>query len=107
MYTEVESNDAMTKEKLITDCKVVITDAEELLKVTAQDVGEKAMSARARIESHLLDAKARLTELEDAVKTRAKQAADVTDQYVHNNPWKAVGIAGGVGLLLGMLIGRR
>lgn len=50
MYTEVESNDAVTKEKLITDFKVVIADAEELLKATAQDAGEKAVSARARIE---------------------------------------------------------
>jgi ElaB/YqjD/DUF883 family membrane-anchored ribosome-binding protein len=47
MYTEVESNDVVTKEKLITDFKVVIADAEELLKATAQDAGEKAVSARA------------------------------------------------------------
>lgn len=107
MYTEVESNDVVTKEKLITDFKVVIADAEELLKATAQDAGEKAVSARARIEAHLREAKDKLADLEEAIKTRAKQAADVTDQYVHNNPWKAVGIAGGVGLLLGMLIGRR
>ena len=107
MYTEVETNDAMTKEKLITDFKVVIADAEELLKATAEDVGEKTVSIRTRIEDHLREAKIRLNDLEETVRVHAKQAADVTDQYVHNNPWKAVGIAGGVGLLIGMLIGRR
>ena len=108
MYTELENtNDAVTKAKLIADFKVVIADAEELLKATAQDVSDKAVAARTRIEGHLCDAKAKLADLEQVITARAKQAADVTDQYVHENPWKAVGIAGGVGLLVGMLIGRR
>jgi ElaB/YqjD/DUF883 family membrane-anchored ribosome-binding protein len=107
MYTELENTDTVTKEKLIADFKVVIADAEELLKATAQDASEKAVAARARIEGHLRDAKVKLGDLEEVIKVRARQAADVTDQYVQNNPWKAVGIAGGVGLLVGMLIGRR
>jgi len=107
MYTELENTDTVTKQKLMADFKVVIADAEELLKATAQDAGEKAVAARARIETHLQDAKVKLADLEQAIAVRAKQAADVTDQYVHDNPWKAVGIAGGVGLLLGMLISRR
>lgn len=107
MYTELENTDTVTKQKLMADFKVVIADAEELLKATAQDAGEKAVAARARIEAHLRDAKVKLADLEQALTIRAKQAADVTDQYVHDNPWKAVGIAGGVGLLLGMLISRR
>ncbi|HCI13500.1 MAG TPA: DUF883 domain-containing protein, partial [Gallionellaceae bacterium] len=37
---------------------------------------------------------------------RTKEAAKVTDEYVHENPWKAVGIAAGVGLVIGMLISR-
>lgn len=107
MYTEIENTDAVTKQKLIADFKVVIADAEELLRATAQDASEKAVAARARIETHLADAKAKLANLEEAVAVRAKQAADATDQYVRANPWKAVGIAAGVGVLLGMLIGRR
>jgi ElaB/YqjD/DUF883 family membrane-anchored ribosome-binding protein len=107
MYTELQNTDAVTKEKLIADFKVVIADAEELLKATAQDASERAVAARARIEAHLSDAKAKLGEVEEAVRIRARQAADVTDQYVRDNPWKAVGIAGGVCLLIGMLISRR
>ncbi|MBS4095893.1 MAG: DUF883 domain-containing protein [Sulfuricella sp.] len=107
MYTELENNDVVTKQKLMADFKVVIADAEELLKATAQDASEKAVAARARIETHLSDAKAKLAALEEVVAQRAKQAADATDQYVRENPWKAVGVAAGVGVLLGMLIGRR
>lgn len=107
MYTEIESNDAVTKQKLIADFKIVIADAEELLKATAHDASEKAMAARARIEAHLNEAKVKLAALEEAVAARAKQAADATDEYVRANPWKAVGIAASVGVLLGMLIGRR
>jgi len=107
MYTELQNTDVVTKEKLMADFRVVIADAEELLRATAQDASEKAVAARARIEANLRDAKAKLADLEVAIKDRARQAADVTDQYVHDNPWKAVGIAGGVGLLIGMLIGRR
>lgn len=107
MYTELETTDVVTKQKLIADFKVVIADAEELLRATAQDASEKAVAARARIEAHLSDAKAKLNVLEEAVTQRAKQAADATDQYVRANPWKAVGVAAGVGMLLGMLIGRR
>lgn len=107
MYTEMESNDLVTKQKLMADFKVVIADAEELLKATAQDASEKAVAARAKIQERLVEAKARLADAEEAVILRTKQAARVTDQYVHDNPWKAVGIAAGVGLLIGMLIGRR
>jgi ElaB/YqjD/DUF883 family membrane-anchored ribosome-binding protein len=107
MYTEMENNDLVTKQKLMADFRVVIADAEELLKATAQDASEKAVAARAKIQERLVEAKARLADAEEAVILRTKQAARVTDQYVHDNPWKAVGIAAGVGLLIGMLIGRR
>ncbi len=107
MYTELDNSDIVTKQKLMADFRVVIADAEELLKATAQDASEKAVAARAKIEARLKDAKVRLAELEAVVAARAKQAATATDQYVHDNPWKAVGIAAGVGLLVGMLIGRR
>lgn len=107
MYSEMDNSDVVTKQKLMADFKVVIADAEELLKATAHDASEKAVAARAKIEARLRDAKAKLADLEEVITARAKQAATATDQYVHDNPWKAVGIAAGVGLLVGMLIGRR
>ena len=105
---EVESEQhGVTKEKLMDDLRVVVADAEELLRATAGQAGEKVAEARERIQSSLASAKARLAVAQEVVIEKTKRAARATDDYVHENPWKAVGIAAGVGLLVGMLIGRR
>lgn len=94
------------KEKLMQDFRVVVADAEELLRATAGHAGEKVAAARERIQENLVAAKVRLAAAEDAVAAKAKEAAKATDEYVHENPWKAVGIGVGVGLIVGMLISR-
>ena len=96
----------ISKEKLMQDLRVVVADAEELLRATAGQAGEKVAAARERIQENLAAAKQRLAAAQDAVVARTKEAAKVTDEYVHENPWKAVGIAAGVGLVIGMLISR-
>ena len=98
---------AVTKDKLVQDLKIVIGDAEELLRATASQAGEKATAARAKIEDSLHRAKIKLAETEDIMIEKTKQAARVTDEYVHEHPWKAVGVAAGIGLIIGLLIGRR
>ena len=95
------------KEKLVSDLKVVIADTEELLRATTGVAGEKVVELRERLGVRLRDAKERLVDLEHAVIDKTKAAARATDDFVHENPWKAVGIAAGVGLLLGVIIGRR
>jgi ElaB/YqjD/DUF883 family membrane-anchored ribosome-binding protein len=100
------SND-VTKDKLVADLKLVVSDAEELLRATAAQAGEKATAARERIQVSLASAKEKLGEAERAALAKAKEAAKATDDYVHDNPWQAVGIAAGVGFVLGILIGRR
>lgn len=96
----------VSKEKLMQDLRVVVADAEELLRATAGQAGEKVSSARERIQENLAAAKERLVAAEEAVVAKTKQAAKATDDYVHENPWKAVGIGAGVGLIVGLLIGR-
>ena len=96
----------VSKEKLMHDLRVVVTDAEELLRATAGQAGEKVAVARERIQENLAAAKARLVVAEEAVLAKTKQAAKATDEYVHENPWRAVGIAAGAGLIVGMLISR-
>jgi ElaB/YqjD/DUF883 family membrane-anchored ribosome-binding protein len=97
----------VSKEKLMQDFRVVVTDAEELLRATAGLAGEKVSVVRERIQENLAAAKVRLSDAEEAVIARTKQAAMATDEYVHENPWKAVGIGAGVGLIVGILISRR
>lgn len=110
MYTEVEDNEVMdvvTRDKLVADLKVVIADTEELLRATASQAGEKITEIRLRAEANLQSAKARLVIAEAAIVERTKAAARATDDYVRANPWRAVGIAAGAGLVIGLLVGRR
>lgn len=98
---------ADSKDKLMEDLRSVVEDAEDLLRATANQAGEGAAAARARIQESLQVAKARLVSAEGAVIDRAREAAKVTDEYVHENPWKAIGISACVGAIVGMLIARR
>lgn len=98
---------AAHKEKLMSDLKLVVADAEELLRLTAGEVGEKAAEMRMRMQARMEQAKADIASLQNLAVAKAKDAGKAADVYVHDNPWKAVGIAAGVGLVLGLLISRR
>jgi ElaB/YqjD/DUF883 family membrane-anchored ribosome-binding protein len=102
-----DATSEIAKDKLVQDFKLVIADAEELLKATASQAGEKVSAARERIQDRLHTAKIKLAEAEEALLIRTREAARATDEFVHDKPWYAVGIAAGVGLIVGMLIGRR
>ena len=106
MNTKTASID-VSKEKLVADLKVVVADAEELLRATASQAGEKVSAARERIQASLAAAKVKLTEAERALLEKSKLAAKATDEYVRENPWQAVGVAAAAGLVLGILISRR
>lgn len=95
------------KDKLMADLQVVLADAEALLAATASDAGTGMAELRKRVQSSLSNAKTGLIEAQAAVLDKAKAAAKVTDEYVHENPWKSVSIAAGAGLLIGLLLGRR
>jgi len=87
-------------EKVVGDVNLLAADIEELVKATAAQSGEKIAEARARVQHALAGAK-------DTVVVRGAETARATDRYVHENAWKAVGIAAGGALLVGLLIGRR
>ena len=95
------------REKLMADLKLVVADAEALLQATAGQAGEGVAELRARVQASLSQAKDGLINVQHAVVEKARATAKATDQYVNENPWSSVGIAAGVGLLVGVLIGRR
>ena len=98
---------AATKEQLIADFKVMVADAEALLKATANQGGEKMAEVRAKAEESLRVAKTRIADAQGALLVKTKATAKATDAYVHENPWKVIGVAAGAGLVIGLLIGRR
>lgn len=96
-----------SSDKLVSDLKLVVADAEELLKVTADQAGGKIGDVRARLAERLADAKGRIADAETALIDKTRKAAHATDDYVHAHPWESVGVAAGVAFLLGLLAGRR
>lgn len=96
-----------TREKLLVDVRRVISDSEEILRATAGQAGDKIADLRTRAQANLATAKVKLAEAEVILVDKTKAVARATDDYVHDNPWQAVGVAAGVGLVIGLLIGRR
>jgi ElaB/YqjD/DUF883 family membrane-anchored ribosome-binding protein len=100
-----------TKDQLIEQFNVVVAETEQLLKSVAGAGGEKAGALRASVEQNLANAKDRLHELQKAAGVKTKAAAQATDEYVHEHPWQAIGIAAGfnivIGVVLGLLLNRR
>jgi len=94
-------------DRLLADLHQVVTDAESLLRATSDQTSATASELRARVQSTLDRAKGSLGDFQAAAVDRAKAAGKATDEYVHTNPWESIGVAAGVGLLLGLLISRR
>ena len=90
-------------ERLASDLKALMRDAEELMKATAGQAGEKVTEMRSRLAAAIESAKATCHRLEE--KTVA--AAKVTDRTIREHPYESIGIAFGVGLLVGVLVGRK
>jgi ElaB/YqjD/DUF883 family membrane-anchored ribosome-binding protein len=104
--TEAEA-EQIAKGKLMEDLRAVVTVAEELLKATADQTGERVAAARGKAEKSVKAAKGRLGEQEAAVMAKTKAAPTSTEDYVRDNPWKAMGIAAAAGFVLCILAMRR
>ena len=96
-----------SRQKLAGDFRSVVTDVEELLKATAGQTGGQISGTRDRIAESLKEMRAELERAEHAALAKAKHAAHEVDEYAHQNPWQAVGIAAGIGVLIGIVIARR
>jgi len=94
-------------EKLIDDVRAVVRDAEALLQATTSEGGERLNAVRSRTMDSLQKARDRLAAMEEGAADQVREATEAAEDYVQKNPWQAVGMAAGVGLLLGLLIGRR
>ncbi|WP_075794686.1 DUF883 family protein [Massilia putida] len=95
------------RDQLLSDLKTVIQDAEAWLRHSGHLTGEEFKVAKAKFERTLVKAKEDIIRLEEVAVEKAKVAAKATDEYVKENPWKAVGLGTAVGVVIGMLIARK
>jgi len=104
----MQSQDTNQKQtNLIDSVKSTLDHVEHLLRDAANASGEQAAELRARAMASLRQSRETLHDAQDAVLEQGRRAVRATDDYVHDNPWQAVSVAGVVGLLLGVLISRR
>jgi ElaB/YqjD/DUF883 family membrane-anchored ribosome-binding protein len=106
----IERSSTMTdisREQLAGDVRQVIDDAQALLSQAARATGQQAHDLRARAGEELRRAQSRLADLEHKVADRSRAAIHATDDWVHTHPWGAIGLAAGVGFLVGLLASRR
>ncbi|MEO8101780.1 MAG: DUF883 family protein [Betaproteobacteria bacterium] len=96
-----------SRQKLAGDFRNVVTDVEELLKATAGQTSGQLTGARDRVAESLKQMRLELEHAEQAALAKARHAAKEVDHYAHENPWQAVGIAAGIGFLLGVVVARR
>ncbi|NJO23233.1 MAG: DUF883 domain-containing protein [Sphingomonadales bacterium] len=85
----------------------LIADVEDLVKKVANVGDAEVARVRARVEKTLANAKAAAVNGASTVKGYARHATVATDEYVHESPWTAVGLAAAVGVLIGFFASRR
>jgi ElaB/YqjD/DUF883 family membrane-anchored ribosome-binding protein len=100
---QIMNRNSATTDKLAADLKTVANDAEELLSELADDASDKAQAARARLITTIQDAKRTCDLLQD----KAREGLQATDKTIRSHPYQSIGIAAGVGVLIGFLLGRK
>ena len=93
----------LADKRLASHLKALVEDAEELMNLTAGQAGENVTAVRGRLATALESAKAACQRLEE--KTVA--AAKATDRTIREHPYESIGLAFGLGLLVGVLVARK
>jgi len=91
----------------LSELRKVMSDAEALLEANAADVGDQAHLVRDKLSASMHDAQHAMQRIQEQLSTQVSKATDNANQYVHENPWTSIGLAGAAGLLVGLLVRRR
>ena len=108
--TVLPNPDRVVKEaqnQLASDIHVLVSDAEELLKSTAAYSGESVNAARVKFQATLENVKRRVAAAQSAAMGKVDETAKASYDYVRENPWKTVGVAVAVGLVVGVLLHKK
>jgi ElaB/YqjD/DUF883 family membrane-anchored ribosome-binding protein len=103
----VQAHSVMARERVLRDLKTLAHDSEDLLKATAGDLSERTKAARARLAGALERAKEAGAELQELTIASAKAAAKRADTVIRDHPYESIGVAFGIGVLVGVLVTRK
>lgn len=101
------SQSRIARDRVMADLKALATDAEALLRATADDVSDKARDARSRLNAAIEKAKSTCADLQERSMETAKEAVKKADDAIRTHPYESIAIAFGVGVLLGALLRRK
>jgi ElaB/YqjD/DUF883 family membrane-anchored ribosome-binding protein len=101
------THSTLARARVMADLKSLVRDSEDLLRATAGDVSEKAKEARSRVTAALERAKATCEDLQEQTAATARAAARTADTTIREHPYESLGVAFGVGLLIGVLVTRK
>ncbi len=107
MATKKKAQAVEVEDNFIQEIRSSLDDAERLMREAADATGDKATEMREAALRSLRQTRETLQDTQEAIIESGRQAAKATDHYVHDNPWQAIGVAGIVGLLFGMLVSRK
>lgn len=99
------TNLSSNRERLLQEINAVATETAALMKHASDAAGEQGDALRAGVEDRFHALQERFHALQSQVTRQTRQAAQVTDQYVHAHPWQSVGATAAVSLVAGVLIG--
>ncbi len=105
--TQMSANLATRHEETMSQLSKTVAQAEDLLRALGDESGEAIDAMRTRVSSTLRDAKTRLAGRAEQAKTVANNTMTQADRYVHENPWRAVAIGAGIGVVVAMLLSSR
>lgn len=107
-FPEMEnSHSRLARERVMADLKALASDAEALLRATASDASESAKEARSRLTAAVEKAKATCQDWQERSVDAAREAAKKADETIRSHPYESIGIAFGIGVLLGALLRRK
>jgi ElaB/YqjD/DUF883 family membrane-anchored ribosome-binding protein len=85
----------------------LVADVEDLVQATSALTGEELTRAKVKLQARVSAARAYLGSVASDITEQARSGAKSADDYVRAQPWRAIGITAGAGLLIGFLLGRR
>ena len=105
--TQLSAKLATRHEETMSQLSKTVAQAEDLLRALGDESGEAIDAMRTRVSSTLHDARTRLAGRAEQAKTVANNTMTQADRYVHENPWRAVAIGAGIGVVVAMLLSSR